>query len=102
VVAPGFITFLASAAFPWTHPEAVSKRLAAVVAATGGLGGLLSTVAWAIPMHNRLDRIGQDHATIQSLLRANLVRSVLLTAGTFALTAAHRQVIRNRDSIPQQ
>lgn len=97
VVAPGFLTFLTSAAFPWTRPSGVSRRLAAVVAVTGGLGGLLSTVAWAIPMHDRLDRIGQDRATIENLLRANLVRSLLLTASTLALVAACRQQVRHGD-----
>jgi hypothetical protein len=87
VVVPGFVSFLACAAFPWTRPADVSRRLAAVVAA-GGVGALVSTVAWAIPRHDRLDRIGQDAATIDSLLDANLLRSVLLTVGTAALAVA--------------
>ena len=40
---------------------------------------------WAIPMHDRLDEIGQSAATLDSLLQANLVRSLALTAGTAAL-----------------
>ena len=40
---------------------------------------------WAIPMHDRLDQIGQSAATLDSLLQANLVRSLALTAGTAAL-----------------
>ena len=60
--------------------------MAGLVAAAGAVS-LVSTVAWAIPMHDRLDRIGQDAATIDSLLSANLVRSVALTVGTVALAA---------------
>ncbi|MEJ2864624.1 hypothetical protein [Actinomycetospora flava] len=87
VIVPGFATFLACAAFPWTRPPDVPRRLAAVVAASG-LVSLVSTVAWAIPMHDRLDRIGQSAATIDSLLDANLVRSLALTAGAVALAVA--------------
>ena len=53
--------------------------------AGAGLVSLLATVLWAIPMHDRLDQIGQDAATIDSLLSANLLRSLALTAGTAAL-----------------
>ncbi|HSK58442.1 MAG TPA: hypothetical protein VK935_05240 [Actinomycetospora sp.] len=87
VIVPGFVSFLACAAFPWTRPADVPRGLAAVVAA-GGIGALVSTVAWAIPRHDRLDRIGQDAVTIDSLLDANLLRSVLLTVGTAALVVA--------------
>jgi hypothetical protein len=87
VIAPGFVAFLACAAFPWTRPADVPRGLAAVVAASG-IGALVSTVAWAIPMHDRLDAIGQSAATIDSLLDANLLRSLVLTAGTVALAVA--------------
>jgi hypothetical protein len=87
VVVPGFVSFLACAAFPWTRPPDVPRGLASVVAA-GGIGALISTVAWAIPMHDRLDRIGQSAPTIDSLLEANLLRTLVLTAGTVALVVA--------------
>ena len=63
------------------------RGLAGVVAGSG-LVSLVSTVAWAIPRHDRLDRIGQDEATIASLIDANLVRSLALTAGAVALVVA--------------
>lgn len=84
VIVPGFLTFLACAAFPLTRPDGVPRSTAWVVAATG-VGSLLSTVLWAIPMHDRLDLIGQDAATIDSLLQANGVRTALLTVGAAAL-----------------
>lgn len=87
VIAPGFLSFLACAAFPWTRPADVPRGLSGVVAGSG-LVSLVSTVAWAIPRHDRLDRIGQDEATIASLLDANLVRSLALTAGTVSLMVA--------------
>ena len=59
VIAPGFLTFLASMAFPLTRPRGVSRTAAAVVAFCGTVS-LLSTVLWAIPRHDDLDRIGQD------------------------------------------
>lgn len=94
VIAPGFLTFLAGAAFPWTRPDDVPRRVAAVVS-LAGLGSLLTTVLWAIPRHDRLDAIGPDAATIDSLLQANLWRSLALTVGTVALvwcavTSTHR------------
>ncbi len=36
---------------------------------------------WASPIHDRLDRIGQDAATLDSLLQANAERTGLLTLG---------------------
>ncbi|MEE3851457.1 hypothetical protein VZC37_14015 [Gordonia sp. LSe1-13] len=59
-----------------------------------GIGALLSTVAWAIPMHNRLDDIGQDPATISSLIAANGVRTAFLTAGALALSWCAVRLIR--------
>lgn len=87
VIVPGFLSFLACAAFPWTRPADVPRGLAGVVAGSG-LVSLVATVAWAIPRHDRLDRIGQDEATIASLIDANLVRSLALTAGAVALVVA--------------
>ena len=84
VILPGFVSFLAGAAFWWTRPRDVPRPAAAVVAGAG-LVSLLSTVLWAIPMHDRLDQLGQSAATLDSLLQANLVRSLALTAGTAAL-----------------
>jgi hypothetical protein len=98
VIVPGFVSFLACAAFPWTRPADVPRGLAGVVAASG-VGALLSTVAWAIPQHAALDRIGQDEATIGSLLDANLLRSVLLTAGTVALVVATTRSGRSSPTI---
>lgn len=86
VIAPGFVSFLAGIALPWTRPAWVPARAAGVVSVAGAVA-LASTVAWAIPMHARLGRTGQDEATIDSLLSANLVRSMALTVGTVALTA---------------
>lgn len=93
VIVPGFLTFLACAAFPWTRPPDVSRRLAGIVAA-GGLVSLTSTVAWAIPMHDRLDRIGQSATTIDSLLDANLVRSLVLTLSAAGLLVATSRITR--------
>lgn len=84
VIVPGFLSFLASAALPWTRPADVSPRLAALVSATG-LAAVASTVLWAIPMHDRLDRIGQDAATLDSLLQANGVRTAVITLGAGAV-----------------
>lgn len=84
VIVPGFVTFLASIAFLRTRPADVPVKAAAVVAVSGAVS-LLSTVLWAIPMHDRLDDIGQSQATIDSLLDANLVRSLALTVGTGVL-----------------
>ena len=57
-----------------------------------------STVAWAIPMHDRLDVIGQDASTIASLLQANAVRTALLTLGTVALGWCFVRVASSRQS----
>jgi hypothetical protein len=84
VIVPGFVTFLASIAFVRTRPADVPLPAAAVVAVSGAVS-LLSTVLWAIPMHDRLDEVGQSPATIASLLDANLVRCVALSVGTGAL-----------------
>ncbi len=84
VIAPGFLTFLGGIAFWWTRPAGVPRPVAGLVAGSG-LVSLLATVLWAIPQHDRLDEIGQSAATIDSLLQANLLRSVALTAGTLAL-----------------
>jgi hypothetical protein len=93
VIVPGFLSFLAGVAFLWTRPAEVPRGVAAVVAAAGATS-LVSTVAWAIPMHDRLDRIGQDAATIDSLLSANLVRSLALTVGTAALCWTVARLVR--------
>jgi len=81
VIAPGFAAFLGGVAFWWTRPEGVPRQVAAVVA-VGGLTSALTTVLWAIPMHDRLDRIGQSAETIDSLVLANVPRTVALTVST--------------------
>jgi hypothetical protein len=85
VIVPGFVGFVAATAFWWTRPSDVPRPVAALVSLTG-LTCLITTVAWAVPMHDRLDAIGQSSATIDSLLQANLVRTLALTASTVALT----------------
>ena len=97
VIAPGFASFLAGAGFYWTRPAEVPRSVAAVVT-VAGVTSIASTVLWAIPMHNRLDEIGQSDPTIESLLQANLVRSVGLTVGTLALCWC---LGRHRDNTPE-
>lgn len=84
VILPGFLTFLAGTAFYWTRPLDVPRPAAALVGAAG-VTSLLSTVLWAIPMHDRLDQAGQSVDTINSLLEANLLRSLALTVGAITL-----------------
>jgi hypothetical protein len=84
VIAPGFASFLSGAAFYWTRPADVSRPVAAVVSVAGAVS-IASTILWAIPMHDRLDQVGRSAATIDSLLRANLVRTAALTTSTLAL-----------------
>lgn len=84
VIAPGFVSFLAGAAFYWTRPAEVPRPVAAVVT-VAGVTSIASTVLWAIPMHNRLDEAGRSTAAIDGLLRANLLRTVALTGSTLAL-----------------
>jgi hypothetical protein len=85
VILPGFLTFLAGTVFYWTRPLDVPRRAAALVGAAG-VTSLLSTVIWAIPMHDRLDQAGQSVDTINSLLHANLLRSLALTTGAVTLS----------------
>lgn len=84
VIVPGFVSFLACAAFPWTRPREVSRPTALLVAATG-VGAVLTTALWAIPRHDELDRIGPDPATVASLLHANAWRTGALTVGAVLL-----------------
>ena len=84
VILPGFVTFLATAAFFWTRPPEVSRAVGALVSTTG-VAALASTVLWAIPRHDELDRNGQSSSTIDSLLQANAVRTAALTLGTLTL-----------------
>ncbi len=93
VIIPGFLSFLACIAFFVTRPAGVSKTVAAVIAFTG-VGSILATVLWAIPMHDQLDRIGRDAATLQSLLLANTFRTGFLTVGTVALFATVGRMLR--------
>lgn len=95
VIAPGFLTFLGCASFPFTRPKEVSRAAAAVVASSGVLA-LVSTLAWAIPMHDKLDRIGQDAATIDSLLCANSVRTAALTVGAVTLAGCLSRLAHSR------
>lgn len=84
VIVPGFATFLSQTAFYWTRPPDVERPVALLVTASGAIS-ILTTALWAIPMHDRLDAIGQSTATIDSLLAANRVRTVALSVGTLAL-----------------
>lgn len=87
VIVPGFVTFLATSAFLWTRPRSVSTGLAGLVSGSG-IVAMLSTVLWAIPRHDELDRVGQSAAVIDNLLQANGVRTAALTVGTLALAWA--------------
>jgi hypothetical protein len=84
VIAPGFLAFLGGIAFLWTRPGDVPRWVARVVAA-GGLTSVLTTVLWAIPMHDRLDSIGQSQQVIDSLILANVPRTAALTVSTAVL-----------------
>lgn len=84
VIAPGFAAFLGGVAFWWTRPAGVPPWAAGVVA-VGGLTSALTTALWAIPMHDRLDRIGKSAETIDGLVLANVPRTVALTVSTGVL-----------------
>jgi len=96
VILPGFASFLAGMAFYWTRPGDVPRPAAAAVS-VAGLTSLLATVLWAIPMHDRLDRAGQSPGTIDSLLQANLLRSLALTAGTAVLCWCLARSVRRQE-----
>jgi hypothetical protein len=87
VIVPGIASFLAGCAFWWTRPADVPAPAAAVVSAAGVVS-LGSTALWAVPMHDRLDRAGRSEATIDSLLRANRLRTAALTLSTATLVGA--------------
>jgi hypothetical protein len=93
VIVPGFACFLAAMAFPWTRPRDV-PRAAGIAVGLVGLVSVTSTVLWAIPMHDRLDEAGPLAATIDSLLHANLVRTLALTAGTATLAWCTGRLLR--------
>lgn len=99
VIVPGFVTFIAGTAFWWTRPHGVARSLAAVVSLSG-LVSILTTVFWAIPEHDELDRTGPSPSTIDSLLDANLVRTAALTAGTAALCVALRRLMGPGEADP--
>lgn len=93
VILPGFVSFLACAAFGSTKPVGISRHSSILVSA-GGVVALVATVAAAIPMHRRLAEIGQSTATIEHLMTANLVRTIAMTAATgllISLTYARTQ-----------
>lgn len=93
VIVPGFVTFLAGTAFWWTRPHGVARSLAALVSVSG-LVSILTTVCWAIPEHDELDRTGPAASTIDSLIDANLVRTLALSASTVGLCVALRRLVR--------
>lgn len=93
VIVPGFLGFLSATVFPFTRPAGVPRSAALLVSATGIIC-LASTVLWAIPMHDRLDDRGFATQTLQSLLDANLLRTVALTAGTMTLGWCLRRTMR--------
>lgn len=95
VVLPGFLTFLAGAAFFWTRPDTMPRALGAVVS-TASVVALGATVLWAIPRHDELDRNGASDATIDSLLTANLIRSVALTVAAVALGRGVGRLLTDR------
>lgn len=84
VILPGFLTFAGAIAFGWARPTWVGRRATRVVAVSGAVA-LLSTVLWAIPRHNELDRTGPLPATIDSLLQANAVRTAALSTAAVTL-----------------
>jgi hypothetical protein len=84
VILPGFLTFAGAIALAWARPSWVSRRAASVVGGSGAIA-LLSTVLWAIPRHGDLDRIGRSNATIDSLLRANSLRTAALSLAAVTL-----------------
>lgn len=92
VIVPGFVGFLAATVFPWTRPREV-PRSAALLVSTTGLTCLASTLLWAIPMHDRLDAQGFALETLDSLLAANLLRTVALTTGTLTLGWCLRRIL---------
>ena len=95
VIVPGFLTFLAGIAFYWTKPKELPRALGLVVSVAGAIA-LGTTVLWAIPKHDELDRIGLSESTIDSLLTANLVRSIALTVSAVALAWGVRALIDGR------
>jgi hypothetical protein len=95
VIVPGIASFVAAAAFPWTRPRDVPKGAALAVGVVG-VTSLLSTALWAIPMHDRLDEVGFSEATVDSLLAANLVRTIALTVGTATLAWCTARILRRR------
>jgi len=97
VIVPGFLGFASAAAFLWTRPAEVPRWAAAVVSLSG-ITCILSTVLWAIPMHDRLDEIGQSAATIDSLLAANLVRTVALSISLGVLGWSVGRLLQRRPS----
>ena len=95
VIVPGFLTFLAGIAFFWTKPKELPRPLGVIVSLAGAVA-LGTTVLWAIPKHNELDRIGLSETTVDSLLTANLIRSVALTVSAVALAWGVRALIGGR------
>jgi hypothetical protein len=75
VVVPGFVSFLACAAFPLLAPDGVPGWAAGAVAA-GGVTALLATVTTAIPAHLALQRVGFDPRTYRRLVTADRVRTL--------------------------
>jgi hypothetical protein len=92
VIVPGFLTFIVGAAFYWTKPKRLSRALGTVVS-TASAVALGATVLWAIPEHSDLDRNGASDATVDSLLTANLIRSLALTVSAVALGWGIRRLL---------
>ena len=84
VTVPWLAQGASTAALLWA--PATGGRAAAVVLAALAAVGVVSTVAAALPAHDRL-ATAPDAPAVTALLRANLVRTLAWTAAT-ALSAA--------------
>jgi hypothetical protein len=87
IVAPGFPTFLACAAFVFLRPDRVPLWLATLPTA-GGVVALLATVTAAIPSHLALQRHGFAPAPYRRLRTADAIRTTACLTSAAALSAA--------------
>lgn len=85
VIVPGFAGFLLPVPLALFGPSVPLWMSAVNIAA--GLVGLLVTVCWEIPRHNRLERDGKNDQTIADLIRFNWPRTLSITTSA-AVTMA--------------